>query len=87
MATYNFTPVPCPKRCKKDNSVLSVTRKDLERHLEECMNRDYECKFFGKKDTYANITGVHDDECKKKVLPCPNAECTVMMERAEIKQV
>ena len=32
------------------------------------------------------LTCVHDNECEKKVLPCPNTECTVMMERAEIKQ-
>ena len=30
--------------------------------------------------------GAHDDEYKKKVLPCPNTECTVTMERAEIKK-
>ena len=86
VATCDFTPVPCPNECKKDGSVLSVIRKDLEKHLEECMNRDYECKLCGKKDTYANITGAHDDKCEKKVLPCPNAECIVTMERAEIKQ-
>ena len=86
MATCDFTPVPCPKKCKKDSSILSVIRKDLEKHLEECMNRDYECKLCGKKDTYANITGAHDNECEKKVLPCPNTECTVTMERADIKK-
>ena len=86
MATCDFTPVPCPKKCKKDSSVLSMLRKDLKKHLEDCMNRDYECKLCGKKNTYANITGAHDDECEKKVLPCPNTECTVTMERADIKK-
>ena len=86
VANCNFTPVPCPNKCKKDSSVLSVIRKDLEKHLEECMNRDYECKLCGKKDTYANITGAHDDKCKKKVLPCLNAECTETMEHGEIKK-
>ena len=78
---------PCPNECKENNEIQMIPRKDLEKHLrEECMNREYECQHCGKKDTFTNITGIHDDVCDKKVLPCPNADCPDSMERAEIKQ-
>ena len=64
-----------------------ILRKDLEKHLIEwCVNRDYKCQYCGEKDTFANITGIHDDTCKKKSLPCPNSDCSESMQRAEIKQ-
>ena len=78
---------PCPNKCKENNEIQMILRKDLEKHLtEQCMNRDYKCQHCGKKDTFANITGIHDDTCEKKVLPCPNADCPDSMQRAKIKQ-
>ena len=78
---------PCPNKCKENNEIQMILRKDLEKHLtEQCMNRDYKCQHRGKKDTFANITGIHDDTCEKKVLPCPNADCPDSMQRAKIKQ-
>ena len=84
MATCDFTPVPCPKECKQNDT---IQRKNLEKHLkEQCINREYQCNHCGKKDTFTNITGIHNDVCEKKVLPCPNADCPDSMQRAEIKQ-
>ena len=78
---------PCPKKCKEDNEVRMISRKDLEKHLtEQCVNRAYKCQYCGKKDTYANITDIHDDICEKKSVPCPNPDCPDSMQRAEIKQ-
>ena len=83
----NITPIPCPKKCKHNDMIRTVMRKDLERHLaEDCMNRDYECTHCKKKDTFANITEIHDNLCGKKIVPCPNIGCTENMERAKLKK-
>ena len=74
---------PCPNKCKEQ----MILRKDLDEHLtEQCVNRAYKCQYCGKKDTYANITDIHDDLCEKKPHPCPNPDCSESMQRAEIKQ-
>ena len=40
MNTCDFTPVPCPKKCKQNNAIQMILRKDLEKHLtEQCVNR------------------------------------------------
>ena len=59
-------------------------RKDLDEHLKDkCLNRDYICKYCGEKGTYASITEVHDGVCIKKVVPCPNNNCTVIMKHVQ----
>ena len=86
MATCDFTPVPCPKKCKRNNVIRRIMWKDLEEHLnEQCLNRDYECEHCGKKDSYINITDVHDRKCEEKILPCPNAECTETIKCLNLK--
>ena len=86
VATCNFTPVPCPKKCKQNDAIQKIMRKDLEEHLnEQCLNRDYECEQCGKKDTYINITDVHDRKCEEKIIPCPKTECTETMKRLNLK--
>ena len=83
----NITLIPCPKKCKHNDMIRTVMRKDLEKHLvEDCVNRDYECVHCKKKDTFANITETHDNLCKKKVVPCPSIGCTENMERAKLKK-
>ena len=85
--TCGFTSVPCPKECKQNNTIRMILKKDLEKHLtEQCVNRAYECQYCGKKDTYANITDIHDDLCEKKPHSCPNPGCPDSMQHAEIKQ-
>ena len=87
VATCKFTPVPCPKECKKYGELHMIMRKDLEKHLnEQCVNRDYECKYCGKKDTYINITDLHEEVCEKKIVPCTNSECIETMEQASLKK-
>ena len=89
VATCRFTPVPCPKQCKDDNSeVKRLMRKALDKHLEDdCPNRDYECQFkCGEKGTYAYITQEHDKACKMKILPCPNAGCATRIQRNKVSK-
>ena len=88
VATCEFTLLPCPKQCQ-DNSdnIVHLMRKDLPHHLEiDCPNRDYKCQHCGKEGTFTNISLVHDKICGKKILPCPNADCTETMPRKEIEK-
>ena len=78
---------PCLNKCKENNEIQMILRKDLDEHLtEQCVNRAYKCQYCGKKDTYANITDIHDDLCEKKPHPCPNPDCSESMQRTKIKQ-
>ena len=88
VATCEFALVPCPKQCKSsDDKVEYFMNKAVDEHLEKvCPNRDYECEHCGEKGTYANITQVHDEKCDKKMLPCPNADCTDIIQRRGIKR-
>ena len=82
MAVCQFTPLPCPKQCE----IVLLLQKDLDHHINnECPNRDYECEYCGEKDTYANITQIHDSVCEKKEIPCTNTECTETIERGKMK--
>ena len=79
------SPVPCPNKCKVDHSQL--LRKSLKDHLEtKCPNRAYSCEHCGLRGKYASIVGEHDGECEKKLVPCPNGECDLTMERGEMKE-
>ena len=86
MTTCGFTLVPCPKKCEgEDEEIKSFLRKDLANHLKkDCPNRDYECELCGEEGTYWYITEYHDDECDKKVVPCPNAGCCEVMPREDL---
>ncbi len=80
-----FTLVPCPKKCKDDNGILKIMRRDLQQHLmEKCPNRDYLCEHCGLKGTYATTLD-HYDTCEKKIITCTNEGCTMKMERMKIK--
>ena len=88
VGTCGLTLVPCPKQCKDDNdAVKCLLMKDLEEHLQtDCLNRDHECEHCGKKNPYVFITQVHDGKCRKKIIPCPNAECGDTMERQQVRK-
>ena len=88
MDACDFTLVLCPQKCRGDDKKVNwFARKNLANHLkDECSNRDYECKHCGEKGTYANIAQVHDKKCGKKIVPCPNADCTETIERQGIKR-
>ena len=82
-----FLLVSCPNRCNIVGEELLVMKKDLIDHLTtKCLNRLYKCKHCGEKGTYTSITEVHDDICIKKVVPCPNTNCTLTMERELAKK-
>lgn len=62
-------------------------RKHVDTHLRrQCRNRNYECQYCGMKGTFASIVVEHDRVCQLKVVPCPNTECYVVMERRSMKR-
>ena len=88
VATCEFTLLPCPNQCQ-DNSdnIEHLMRKDLPHHLErDCPNRDYKCQHCRIEGTFINISLVHDKICEKKIVPCPNADCTETMPRKDIEK-
>lgn len=89
MAICEFALHPCPRSCRshKHNEVKEFTREELKIHLEsDCPNRDHECEHCGRRDTYTVITQIHDKVCSKKVVPCPNVDCTHSVKRWCIKR-
>ena len=87
VAVCKFIPVPCPNQCKEKDKITLLMRKNLDHHVNnECPNRDHKCPHCGKKDTYANITQIHDSVCKKKKIPCTNTECTEIIKRGKMKR-
>ena len=88
MTTCEYELVPCPKECKDDSDeVKQVQRKYLDEHLEtSCPKRDHKCEFCGEKGTYSDITKLHDNICKKKIVPCPSIDCPDKIQRQSIKR-
>ena len=85
LTTCTYTLIQCPHQCEdKNGEIKSFMKKDLNRHLPYCPNRDYECSFCGEKGSYTTITQVHDDICEKKVITCPNTECLQGMQRQHL---
>ena len=87
-STCDFALVSCPKECKgSDGRVKHLVKEAVSKHLKkDCPNRDYKCRRCGEKDSYANITKLHDKACKMKVLPCPNADCSKAVQRRNVKR-
>ncbi len=80
-----FILVPCPKKCKDDNGILKITRRDLPQHLiTKCPNRYYSCEHCGLKGTYATTLD-HYDTCEKKMITCTNEGCTIKIKRRNVK--
>ena len=89
VATCEFTLLPCPNKCKDDkDEIAHLMRKGLEKHLEtQCPQRDSKCEQCGEITTFVDIaTQLHDKTCKKKILPCPNTDCTETMPREDRKR-
>ena len=88
VAKCEFTMLFCPNECEDDeDEITHFMRKDLDKHLEtECPCRDHECEHCGVKGMYENITQVHDKKCEKKIVPCPNDDCIITIERRLTKR-
>lgn len=88
VANCQYVRIPCPKKCvDSKNEAHLIKRNELDEHLADfCPNREFSCQDCGKKDTYASITGNHTEVCEKKRVPCPNFECSKVLQRQNIKR-
>ena len=85
MLSCDFTLLPCPNQCKKDEEILKLLRKDIEKHKkEECPRRQYECPHCKETGEYQERTTTHYEECPSVKLPCPNSGCNKLVKRCEI---
>lgn len=55
-------------------------KKDLAKHLEnDCPNRDFKCSHCEVEGPYAHMVDVHEPQCIKRTVTCPNTDCTEVM--------
>ena len=81
----DFTLLPCPNQCKKDEEILKLLRKDIEKHkMEECPRRQYECPHCKETGEYQERTTTHLQKCPNIEIPCPNRGCNTLVKRWEI---
>ena len=78
LAACKITLEPCPNDGCEDR----IKRMDLHNHVKnECPNREHECEWCKEKGTFQQITQFHDQNCRKFIVECPNAECDKRFER------
>lgn len=87
-ANCKFALCPCPNQCIDGHDNVRVfMRVELHRHLKRyCPKRKQKCKMCGEEGTYNVMANVHAEVCKKKIVACPNAECTMTVLRESIKR-
>ena len=87
LQTCDYVMVPCSNWCTiysrkrafseepqlPKRKVLEVYRKDLQKHLEECPQREYTCPHCEETDNHSYITGYHTSQCPKMEIKCSNA--------------
>ena len=87
MLSCDFTLLPCPNQCKKDEEILKLLRKDIEKHKkEECPRRQYECPHCKETGEYQERTTTHLVKCPNIEIPCPNSGCNKLVKRCDISK-
>ncbi len=82
-----FTRVSCPNGCLgEQQEPLQILKKDIDGHLQLCPEREHRCAECGLVDAYRVIVGGHDEVCHKKIVVCPNEECSVSLERGMVEE-
>jgi TNF receptor-associated factor 4 len=80
-----FTLLPCPNKCSKDDSVVQLLRKDLEKHKnKECPRRQYQCPHCKEAGEYQGMITKHLDECPMVEVPCPKRRCKTHLIRRDL---
>lgn len=80
LQAIGLTCINAPSGCEWEGTVGT-----LANHLERyCSN--WKCKDCGMKGTHIYISVIHHKKCKKKKVPCPNADCTLTVQRRGIKR-
>ena len=87
LLSCDFTLLPCPNQCKKDEEILKLLRKDIEKHKKkECPRRQYECSHCNETGEYQERTTTHLEECPNIEIPCPNDGCSKLVKRCDMSE-
>ena len=84
LITCEYTVLCCPNECTEDNNEVTLLRRDLDQHLKNCPNRQYECRHCEATGRYCDITTTHLDTCPKMEIPCPNSDCKALVARCDL---
>ena len=86
MAGCESSLICCPNECLDDElKEVFVMRKDLDSHLCECPNREFECPHCQERGKYHEMTGDHLDDCPQIEVPCPK-KCKTEVIRGQLQQ-
>ena len=87
MASCGFTLLPCPNECSKDDKVVELLRKDMEKHKkEECPRHQSEYPHCQEAGEYQERTTKHLKECPMIEVPCPRCKCRVRIARRDLSK-
>lgn len=88
VAKCEYAIVSCNNKCQDENNqITQMMRKHLPKHLtQRCPCRPYKCEECQELGTHASITQDHYKVCRKKILPCSNTGCSVVMEHEYLKR-
>ena len=79
-----YTLLRCTNQCMVDEKEVKILRCDLDQHLmNECPNRQYQCRHCEAIGRHCDITTTHLDTCPKVKIPCPNSGCNALVTRCD----
>ena len=70
----------------RNNCGVTLQRRKLNRHSEECPRRQFICPFCKKWGEYKTLTGDHITTCPDYILECPNSGCDKRIKRCQMTQ-
>ena len=86
MTDCGFSRICCPNECLDDElKEVFILRKELDSHLRECPNREFECPHCKETGKYHEMTGDHLDDCPQIEVPCPK-RCKIEVVRGQLRE-
>ena len=85
LTTCGYALLCCTNQCMVDEKEVKILRRDLNQHLmNECPNRQYQCRHCEATGRYCDIATTHLDTCPKVKIPCPNTHCKALVPRFKL---
>ena len=85
LQSCDYALLPCTNKCKNNDQIVKVLRKDLQDHLtNKCPRRQYQCPHCEETGEHQERMTSHLNTCPKVKVPCPNTKCPVIIPRCEV---